>query len=92
MKNEWIIGCSSGASRVVGSRTKQTDASKSTPRLTPPTSSSAAAAAMNRSMSWINAVHMSTNRLSPSPAGPVLHKNIARFGSSHQMGIGSSSI
>jgi len=81
---------SSAAGRVVGSRTKQTDASKSTPRLTPPTPSSAAAAAMNRSMSWINAVHMSTNRLSPSPAGPVLHKNIARFGSSHQMGIGAA--
>ena len=83
---------SSNSNRVVGSRTKQADASKSTPRLTPPAHSSAAAAAaaMNRSMSWINAVHMSTNRLSPSPAGPVLHKNIARFGSSHQMGIGTT--
>ncbi len=84
------IGHSTAASsnpRVVG-RTKQADASRSTPRLTPalPASSAAAAAVMNRSMSWINAVHMqhtSSNRLSPSPANPS-HKG-ARFGSSHQM-------
>ena len=85
---------SNSGNRVVGSRTKQADASRSTPRLTPPTvpgSSAVAAAVMNRSMSWINAVHMSTNRLSPSPAGPVIHKgNIARFGSSHQMAIGGT--
>ena len=64
-----------------------------TPASAPPPGSAAAAAAMNRSMSWINAVHMSsTNRLSPSPAGPaVLHKgSIARFGSSHQMPIGAT--
>lgn len=86
---------STSGNRVVGSRTKQADASRSTPRLTPstvPGSSAVAAAVMNRSMSWINAVHMnSTNRLSPSPAGPVLHKgNIARFGSSHQMTLGAT--
>ena len=81
---------------VVGNRTKLADSSRSTPRLTPasapPPGSAAAAAAMNRSMSWINAAHMnSTNRLSPSPAGPVLHKgSIARFGSSHQMAIGAT--
>lgn len=85
---------STSGNRVVGSRTKQADASRSTPRLTPstvPGSSAVPAAVMNRSMSWINAVHMSTNRLSPSPAGPVLHKgNIARFGSSHQMALGAT--
>ena len=83
---------SNSGSRVVGSRTKQADASRSTPRLTPPTvpgSSAVAAAVMNRSMSWINYVHMtSTNRLSPSPAGPVLKG--ARIGSSHQMALGTT--
>lgn len=79
------------SNRVVN-RTKQADASRSTPRLTPPTVPGSNAAAMNRSMSWINAVHMSSaNRLSPSPAAPMLNRsNIPRFGSSHQMAIGSN--
>lgn len=81
-------------------RPKQADASRSTPRLTPASAGAANNVVMNRSMSWINAVHMSTNRLSPGPGGVVgaaavsqgaPAKSISsRFGSSHQMAIGSS--
>lgn len=76
----------------VANRTKQADASRSTPRLTPPTVPGSNTAAMNRSMSWINAVHMSSaNRLSPCPAAPMLNRsNIPRFGSSHQMAVGTN--
>lgn len=95
--NNNSINNNNNNNRAVGNRTKQADASRSTPRLTPPSSvpgsSAVAAAVMNRSMSWINAVHMnSTNRLSPSPAGPVLpgKGNMGRFGSSHQMALGAN--